>query len=605
MNHLSGLDLLFFVRIHRDRMANGKSSFSEKKYLRLASSLLMTAFGSITGDHVKQLYFLLSQKDSMVPATLRWLQYDTFNKQQELFRTAISKDATFYSLRPEGFRTMVADLSTLFGELGDGYSFEEYVSEKDLEAEWGKYTYADYNALPHTCSIITQAAYLIFSIPLRDQDLLRLFSEYNLTARFKRKDQKKRKGDLCADLFMAILPQVLPRIGIEVDLNTERVVSGATSLAKKIVSYEAAYSAGSRTDLLFLMEKSQSSELETTIPNPGEDPYYDLIGSMLHNESCTSAELGTLFHVVTLGYERIKTQPDQVVRIRDVMRMLNASWIEDIHSVKSAYWFRLLQMISKHIDFYGHFYEEELPEADCGLLDVSQLIPLVQSLTDKYGEKKIRLAADRSDQYMQRKRESVYMALVKESCRINVRMGQFGVTAGMSLFVANHHCAWKRFPYYYPLSYYKARILMLCRRLGGSETILSYDAPCTISSCDATGSYPVLSFPHSIITDKRRIVIENISDDLGAMIRIQKYLRLPYGSCDGVVVIALLRNEVLADGHAFDAESFIPHGEVACQTLMIWDMRNLDLPVSDITDLQIYDPRMIHGTDSQRRLAYL
>ena len=603
MNHLSGLDLLFFVRIHRDRMANGKSSFSEKKYLRLTSSLLMTAFGSITGDHVKQLYFLLSQKDSMVPATLRWLQYDTFNKKQELFRTFISKDATYYSLRPEGFRTMVADLSTLFDELENGYSFDKYVSTEDLETEWGKYTYADYNALPHTCPIITQAIYLIFSIPLRDQDLLRLFSEYNLTARYKRQEQKKRKGDLCADLFMANLSQIVPRIGIEVDLNTERVVSGISSLAKKIVAYEAAFSAESRTDLLFLMENSQNSELETTIPKPGEDPYYDLIGSMLHNESCSSAELGTLFHMVTLGYEHIKTQPDQVVRIRDIVRMLNASWIEDMHSVKNAYWFRFLQVISKHIDLYGHFYEEELPEADCGLLEVSQLIPLIQSLNEKYGEKKIRLATDRSGQYLQRKRESIYMALSKEVCRTNIRMGQFGVTAGMSLFVANHHYAWNQFPCYYPLTYYKERILMLCKRISSTETVLFYDTPCTINSNDATDPYPVLSFPHSVRTDKGSIVIENLSDDLGAMVRIQKYLRLPYGSCKGVIVVALLRSEILADGRAFDAEVFIPPAGIAYQSMMIWDMKNLDLPISDVIDPKFYDSRMAHKVDERQRLA--
>ena len=150
-----------------------------------------------------------------------------------------------------------------------------------------------------------------------------------------------------------------------------------------------------------------------------------------------------------------------------------------------------------------------------------------------------------------------------EQIRKNNSYALAGLRNGMSLCCNSHQDFEKEIPYLFPELYFRDQFGVLLFHLGIIKESIKVSSVYALplfeeQDLDGIGTVYRCVFMAGELT----VLIENLSSDMGGLIRARDYVRLPLAVRENTIMIMLMNDrEELADGSYLKEGTYIPVGE--------------------------------------------
>ena len=560
MNHpFNGLDLMFFIR--HFLICHDFSVISIKEVRELIMLLLLSEFGVLTKEQVHLLIMFTDciprshSKNSLSSIASRLCKLDSF-------KTIKKNNVSFITFSRSGSAKMIESLKKLFSYLHltlGNYTSEEYLLERATR------TFSAYSVKPHSIFINTTIIFSVF-LPFPKDTAFYIRKEMKIPSPYSsRNTYGKNPDDIYPDIIYIPSRTEQSVCAIEVDLGTEdinSVKSGA--ILPKIEAYTRIYNR-CETDVFFLFENPDVSYIveKNRVLRNG----YKVLNTVFTHRSFTR-EILYLKLITSLGQEYNKYSDFPLTTINDLLNLMqskDSSSCLSSHSIENTFLFEMLIEIAKYVDSDGNISDIELALNDRGKLPLNELFPFLEDVKETLGSKSTELFTKNDSKRLALKRKNIYKTFMNSYLNVtNLGRHAQGVLAGMVLVLSCNSRLWKKFPYIYFNETVKSNLGTIIHNLG----IVDFNEKVTnfqlvrplIVDCPPNkyrNSLSLLSMRNTFRVGDIDICIENISEDLGALYRVQSYLKLPYGTRPNTLVIALVDQSdyILANGETLQSGS--------------------------------------------------
>ena len=554
---ISGIDIIYLIRLIMRDNSKIRSEMSLTERVQLIGGLFLIDLGHLSPECQR----MIVMQTSETPYKYESLRVTAKQKFSEkpLFMAAKEGKPGYVKLTSKGFTELLSMLRKIF--MLAGWEPKDYINEEYLRTQFES-SRQNLSSKEHAQGILTSVVYSVLTLPLTDGEI-RVEREFNYSkwnnhlVNLYHKTEKEIESD--AFLRPSGLYDNNPAIALELDRGTEH--TGV--LVEKIIEYTRIYArdtcvcrreldnyqytpASRRADVC-VIPYPKDGIIKDVLPKIDNDHQASLQKLLLHKDIATDistidAMLGAYTHICADSYSH------KVANLTAWIRK-NMPKRSDVARLKKCRWYRILTIIEEYADIRGNILAEPAAEP----LKLHDLQSCISVLRSKYGHKAAGLVTYKTEKDIYKLSEALYNAITKKfEFFEEFHYGHFDTFGGMAITCQPLGMAWEHIKLTYAGHYMRKDLEKIVVNIGLLPTAKITAEP-DVRPIVLHEKYPVLSCRNAFLCQHTdiyrnattlRICIEDVSTDIGGLMRAQKFLRLADGSAPYTVMIALVNNNL-------------------------------------------------------------
>lgn len=554
---ISGIDLIYLVRLIMNDNSKVRSELSLTEQIQLIGGLFLIDLGHLSPE-CQRMIVMHTSETSYQYESLRVTAKQKFS-EKTLFMTAKEGKPGYIKLTSRGFTELLSMLRKVF--MLAGWEPKDYINEEYLRTQFDS-SRQNLSSKEHAQGILTTIVYTVLTLPLTD-GVIRAVKEFNYSkwndylVNHIHKTQKEIESD--AFLRPSGLHDNNPAIALELDRGTEH--TGV--LVEKIIEYTRIYirdtcicrrddknyqykPASKRADV-YVIPYPKEGIIKNVLPITENDNQASLQKLLLHKDIATDiSTIDAMFGAYTHIYSDAHSH--KVANLTAWIRK-NMPNRNDVARLKKCRWYKILMIIEEYADTRGDILAEPAAEH----LELRNLQSCISVLRSKYGRKAAGLVTYKTENDIYKLAKALYSAITRKfEFFEKFHYEHFDTFGGMAITCQPLGVAWKHMEITYAGHYMRKDLEKIVVNMGLLPTATITAEP-EVRPIVLHDKYPVLSCRNAFVcqhksiyneTTTLRICIEDLSSDIGGLMRAQKFLTLADGSAPYTVMIALVNNNL-------------------------------------------------------------
>lgn len=533
MNMPKGLELIYYVRQLDYIETPLPQELTGIGLRRFIDAIIIDAFGFITKEQAR-FALILSGAIDFTPDSTRTLRNKdlkcSYFKKLEIRKNGIENSQEIYRLTNEGVDFLLNTVELLFEVLHmpfavNGQKYELFRSCKDIR---------ELNLSPHSIMVNTQSIIAVFRIPLYKEWAYDFQKECNIDhfARGVNLDMKV-SNSIVSDFRLRFSPY-MDSLAFEVDLDTERI----GRLQEKVEQYDTLYNM-SGIGPIFLFDTNGSIKVVGKREMPLTNREHEL-QNLMTTEIFTKKEITTL----TCMIDSYLCFSDEVPSFREFYHFLEEKAMGDKEVVKTG-WYRILDFAYRYLDAET-VEEAEVLEPERGNIPLTALPALLTDLKKENLSATAVITSTSDSTFLGTKRQALFNRVCKYINDCVTSGKSCGILSGMPVVATIQEQFWRDLFFVFPLLHIADSDVVRFRNIGiaAAHETLKRTTPITMSISTLS-----VTFRQTVRFGNTQIIFENVSEDIGGLLRTVYYMNMSRNKYPHTLLIALVGNDLrLADG---------------------------------------------------------